>query len=177
MWITPWAKAPSIDCVDIEALWNQGIRGLLLDLDNTLVPNHPHHPEYGTVPVAIRSWLDKAQAKGIQLVCVTNNKKLNYCREAEALLGFPLIPAGQKPWGQGLMQGLHQLELPPKAVAVIGDRPTTDGLGGHWLGCPVVLVASLSYPYEPKLYHVLRAMEHWIVRSPRYPSVARPTSP
>jgi len=173
MWITPWAKAPSIDCLDIDALWNRGIRGLLLDLDNTLVPNHPNHPEYGTVPVAVRSWLDAAQAKGLRLVCVTNNKKLPYCHQTEALLGFSLIPAGQKPWGQGLMQGLRQLDLPPKAVAVIGDRPTTDGLGGHWLQCPVVLVSSLSYPYEPTLYHILRAMERWIVKSALYPHLVQ----
>jgi HAD superfamily phosphatase (TIGR01668 family) len=173
MWITPWANAPSIDCVNIDALWNRGIRGLLLDLDNTLVPNHPLHPEYGTVPVAVRAWLDAAQAKGFGLVCVTNNKKLAYCQKAEALLGFPLIPVGQKPWGQGLMQGLRQLDLSSKEVAVIGDRPTTDGLGGHWLHCPVIMVSSLSYPYEPKIYHVLRAMERWIVKRALYPHLVQ----
>ena len=173
MWITPWANAPSIDCVNIDALWALGIRGLLLELDNTWVPNHPNHPEYGTVPKAVRAWLDTALSKGLKLVCVTNNKKLAYCHQAEALLGFPLIPAGQKPWGQGLMQGLHQLDLSFKEVAVIGDRPTTDGLGGYWLHCPVIMVSSLSYLYEPTLYHLLRAMEHWIVKPARYPELVR----
>ncbi|MFN8614670.1 MAG: YqeG family HAD IIIA-type phosphatase [Vampirovibrionales bacterium] len=169
MWITPDCCATDLTALSIPTLWEEGIRGLLLDLDNTLIPNHPAHPQVGQLPTLIGQWLTQAQFVGMKAACVTNNKHLHYCQQMEQQLGIPLIPEAQKPWGHGLSQGLRQLDLPPKQVAVIGDRPSTDGLGAHWLGCRYVAVTSLSYAYEPWLYHCLRGLEHSLLKAPTHP--------
>lgn len=162
--LSPFIAANRINDVDIDGLLAADIRGLAIDLDNTLMLPQAA-ANHGAVPKDIRVWLDEANAAGLKLICVTNNKDIPYCHQAEKTLGFPLIAQAHKPFGMGLRYAINQLGEPPKQIAVIGDRPTTDGWGAFAHGCRYIQTAPLRQD-EPGLYTVLRQLEKLCVGRP-----------
>jgi len=67
-WLQPAARHDTIYDIDPRQLTARGLRGLILDLDNTLVP-------WGVreAPDALGVWLQGARAAGLQLCIVSNN--------------------------------------------------------------------------------------------------------
>ncbi len=127
--------------LEISPQWLQerGLKGLLLDLDNTLIP----YKTYGECPPALREWLDALHEAGIQTMLVSNGSsgRVRYWTQKLGIAGFG--PAG-KPWF-GFKRALAQLQMQPGEVAVVGDQLFTDVLGGNWIGAYTVLVPPLSY--------------------------------
>ncbi len=144
-----------------------GITAVVLDLDNTMMLPHA-----GIVPPHIQTWLDDAQAVGLSLLCVTNNKDREYCQRVEDILGFAVIYYAAKPHGYGLKLALRMLERSPKEIVVVGDRPTSDIWGGAWHGCHTILTRPLRHD-EPALYNILRGLEWLFVGKPLH---ATPTA-
>ena len=58
---SPKRYVASVDCIDLDTLWADGKRAILLDRDNTLVPRDTEQ-----VPAAVSTWLDTARAKGFK---------------------------------------------------------------------------------------------------------------
>ena len=56
---SPKRYVASVDRIDLNTLWADGKRAILLDRDNTLVPRDTEQ-----VPAAVSAWLDAARAKG-----------------------------------------------------------------------------------------------------------------
>ena len=56
---SPKRYVASVDRIDLDTLWADGKRAILLDRDNTLVPRDTEQ-----VPAAVSAWLDAARAKG-----------------------------------------------------------------------------------------------------------------
>lgn len=65
---SPKRYVSSVDRIDLDTLWADGKRAILLDRDNTLVPRDTEQ-----VPAAVSAWLDAARAKGFKLCMVSNN--------------------------------------------------------------------------------------------------------
>lgn len=65
---SPYRYVSSIDLVDIDDLVASGVRALLIDRDNTLVPRDAEH-----APGAVVTWLEEARSRGIRLCMVSNN--------------------------------------------------------------------------------------------------------
>ena len=57
---SPKRYVASVDRIDLNTLWADGKRAILLDRDNTLVPRDTEQ-----VPAAISAWLDAARAKAL----------------------------------------------------------------------------------------------------------------
>ncbi|MEB3245977.1 MAG: YqeG family HAD IIIA-type phosphatase [Vampirovibrionales bacterium] len=161
MFLRPDLVLTSVEQLTPDVLAHQGIRGLLLDLDNTLIP-----PKCGlNPPESVLAWLDVMRASGVAMVVVSNNKRDVYVREAGERLGLPAIAYAAKPFGPGLKTGLQQLQLLPQQVAVVGDKPLTDIWGGVSLGCKTVLVRSqrAAACLEPGWMRFLRRLERLIL--------------
>ncbi len=140
--------------LDLEALQSRGIKGLVMDLDNTIMA-----PKVGVIRDDVRAWLDKALAMGFKCIVLSNNKKLDYCKRAEDYLNLPVIGYAAKPSQKNFYKALDMIDLKPEDVAVIGDRPLTDILGGQRLGAYSVLVHPLIKAEEIWLFKFLRALE------------------
>src|SRR4030042_6724589 len=54
--------------IDLDTLCEDGVRGLILDLDNTLVNWNDSH-----VCPAVRGWVDAAHEKGMGMCLVSNS--------------------------------------------------------------------------------------------------------
>ncbi len=137
-WLRPDAEADSIYAIDPAALRARGIRGIILDLDNTIVP-------WGTwdVPQALGPWIAAARAVDLRLCIVSNNAGARVAHLAAAL-GLPAVTGAWKPRRRALRRALGMMGTAPEATALIGDQVFTDVLGGNRLGLHTILVPPQS---------------------------------
>lgn len=166
MLFKPSLIVPDVTHIDLDVLKSQSVTGFLFDLDNTIMPPHS-----GTIPDPIRAWLALAKEAGFKSVVVSNNKRLEYCQQAEETLGMPVIAHARKPFKAGFHQGLELLALPAHRVAVVGDRPLTDIWGGLRIGAYTILVDPINKHTEPPLIKLLRAVERTLIYTPGHKPV------
>jgi len=145
--------------VDLDRLKSDGIKGIIFDLDSTLLAPHS-----GQLTDEVKSWLDKAR-ENFKLAIVSNNKKDPYIDHARYLLDMPTIGHAAKPRRRAFLQALDLLELQPSEVAVIGDRPLTDVLGGLRAGMKTILVWPLKTMNEPSWITFFRKLERCIIKN------------
>lgn len=125
---------------DIEPhdLQREQIVGMIVDLDNTIIPwRSPNVPE------ATMRWVGKLKAAGIQVCLLSNNRGPRVQRIAK-VLQVPFVSKACKPMAQGFRHAVQTMDLLPKQVAVVGDQIYTDILGGNRIGCYTIWVAPLS---------------------------------
>lgn len=140
----PKLKVRSIYDIPLDELYAQGIRGVITDLDNTLVgAKTPLATE------ALVKWLATVKEKGIRVVIVSNNDDSRVGKFALPL-SLPYIHAARKPAQRAFRQALNMLELEPQQTLMIGDQMMTDVLGGNRMGLYTVLVAPIA-PHEEGL--------------------------
>ncbi len=125
---------------DITAafLHENGIRGILLDVDNTLLPW-----EEKELAQATRQWAQEILAQGIAIVLVSNNRPQKVAHVAQQL-GVRGIPHAKKPFAGGLKKGLALLGLKACETAIVGDQLFTDVLGGNRMGLLTIWVRARS---------------------------------
>lgn len=137
-WFEPSLQARSVLDIDLESLRRKGVKGLLLDLDDTLVP-----ADSSVAPDDIRDWLVRTR-ETFELHIVSNNRNRRRVEDLAEKLGLPGVYRARKPFDRGFRQALERLGLAPDQVAVVGDQLFTDVLGGRWLGASTVWVRPLS---------------------------------
>lgn len=144
--------------VDLDALGNTGVKGLIVDLDNTLVPRYENEP-----PDELKAWLEHVRDAGLGVVIVSNNWTARVGAIAEEL-GVAIVKGAGKPLAKAFRQGMKMLGTAPQETAVIGDQLFTDVLGGNRLGLHTVLVVPLS---EREMLHtrILRKLEWRVLRA------------
>jgi len=132
-----------------EELHRRGIRLLMLDFDNTIVPYTTDIPQE-----EMRLWLEKMLRSEIQLCVVSNSRKGRvpaFCQERE----IPYVVRAKKPGARGIRQALAQFEVPPQEAALAGDQIFTDVLGGNSAGVTSILVKAIdNHNIWLKLRHV-----------------------
>lgn len=134
-----------------DTLVSNGIKGLILDVDNTLT-------SHGSQLVAehISDWLDEMKKNKIPMIIVSNNTKKRITPFAK-LLGLPFISMGLKPLVRGFKAAAARLELKPNEIAIVGDQIFTDILGGNRakmftvLVKPILLEKSFSFRIRRKI--------------------------
>lgn len=141
----------------IEALVNDGVRGLIFDLDSTLIES-----KSARLTDEVSAWLIKARPH-FKMVILSNNKNPVYLEQVKALLDMPVIGYARKPSRRGFRQAMEILEMTPEQVAVIGDRPLTDILGGKRSGAKTVLVKILRTIKEPSWKTSIRNLERRLI--------------
>ncbi len=128
----------SVHQIDLEALKQTGIKGIIVDLDNTLVPWN----EDAEFPKAV-AWLKKVKDAGLS-VCIVSN---NHPRRAKTLAGtfdIPFIWQAVKPRRRAFRKAMRIMKLRQSQTAVVGDQVFTDILGGNRLGLYTILVRPLK---------------------------------
>lgn len=133
--------------IDLSALKAAGIRLLLADLDNTLVP-------YGVaLPTdEVRAWKEKLNKYDIALFVLSNNRKASRPRIFSEGLGVPYIGHAGKPSKKGFLQAMEQMGVPAEQTALVGDQIFTDILGGNRAGVTTILVKPIRLAGNPGRY-------------------------
>src|SRR5256885_15220387 len=119
-WLIPSGYAPSVLALNPPALAAEGIQGLILDLDNTVVAWNASAP---TEPV--RRWIDRVRETGVRMCIVSNN----FSSRTQAIGRAPNLPVVAAPGKT------HPRGVPP-ALALNGPRGgNTPPLRGQGLFC------------------------------------------
>lgn len=135
----PTMHATSIERIPLEKLTGAGIRGLILDLDNTVTPwNHLE------VEPKVAEWLTKVKDMGIKACVVSNNKREQRVAVVADHLGIPFVFRATKPRRRAFLSSMALMETDRTDTAVIGDQLFTDILGGNRLGLLTILVTPIS---------------------------------
>lgn len=156
--MVPRLAAKSVFDIPLEELWNKGIRGIITDLDNTLVG--------ARVPVAtpeLVQWLKEVQDKGFQVVIVSNNNKLRVSAFADPIV-VPYISSAKKPMNASFRRAMGLMKLTEKETAVVGDQMLTDVLGGNRLGLFTILVQPVAAADEGFFTRINRRIEKVALR-------------
>ena len=129
---------PSLTDLTPELISGRGIRFLMLDFDNTIVPYTTDTPTE-----AVEQWFAEMGQSGITL-CMVSNSKRDRVQHFCDLHGIPCIRRAKKPfWWVGIRQALTRFGFTPQESAIVGDQIFTDTLGGNGAGVTTVLVTPI----------------------------------
>ncbi len=143
--------------VTAELLAELGVLGVLIDLDDTLLPSTGD-----ALDAASEAWLRGLQRAGFPIVILSNGERGRVARLAEHF-GIEALALSGKPLRSAFRRALGLLGTPPERTAMIGDQVFTDVLGANLSG----LVSILVRPLTPgKLPHTrwVRHLERMILR-------------
>jgi HAD superfamily phosphatase (TIGR01668 family) len=152
--------APRLRDVPHAELAAAGIRGLIVDLDNTLLGFRETELTQEHV-----DWVTEAKARGFRIVMLSNNFS-ERVRALAAQLDVVCFPNALKPLPFGFLRAKRSLRLRRREIAVVGDQLFTDVLGGKLCG----LYTILTEPIEMKDFavtRVFRFFERLILRGRR----------
>jgi HAD superfamily phosphatase (TIGR01668 family) len=139
-----------------DILQQHGLRGLILDVDETLVPTSNSH-----ISADLVQWAD--QVKTQATIClVSNNLNESRIRQIADSLALPYYASAGKPSRRKLRQALEAMELSPQEVGMVGDRLFTDVLAGNRLGLFTILVEPITDHNGSTWKHWLRSLEIWL---------------
>jgi HAD superfamily phosphatase (TIGR01668 family) len=138
--------APRLYDVPHEELEAAGIRGLIVDLDNTLLGFRETEVSHEHI-----SWVARAHDRGFRIVMLSNNFSERVTGLA-ARLEVECIPNALKPLPFGFLRAKRRLQMSRREIAVVGDQLFTDVLGGKLCG----LYTILTEPIELKDFAVTR---------------------
>ena len=137
----PDGYARDVFSIDYRRLYDSGCRGIIFDLDNTLV----HHGEPSTPE--IDELFRKIRGTGLKTVLLTNNDQERVELFIRKIDTDYICDAG-KPDPGGYFAALEKMGLPPEKALVIGDQVFIDILGANRSGIRSVLVHYIEAPGE-----------------------------
>ena len=133
-----------------QFLQEQGIKLLMMDFDNTIVPYTTNIPT-----PEMERWFSRMRDSDIQL-CVVSNSKHGRVREFCLAYGIDCITHARKPFSRGIRQCLTRYHMDGTQAALVGDQIFTDTLGGNCAGVKTVLVKAIdNHNFWLKARHVL----------------------
>ena len=153
--LIPNMRVRSVYDIDLDELAAKGLRGIITDLDNTLVGAK----EPLATPELV-TWLDKVRDLGFKVVIVSNNNEPRVGKFA-APLNIPFLHAARKPTQAAFRRALGLIGLEAHETVMIGDQMMTDVLGGNRMGLFTILVAPIAPADEGVMTLVNRRIERF----------------
>ena len=135
----PGEEQESVYKIRFETLFRQGYRGVIFDIDNTLVPHNAPADERAKALFARLSEL------GFQSCLLSNNKEPRVKAFADAVNTQYICQAG-KPAVRGYRAAMERMGTDREHTVFVGDQLFTDIWGANRAGIPMVLVN----PIHPK---------------------------
>lgn len=129
----PFEYVESVFSIDYNKLYDKGYRGLIFDIDNTLV----HHGDDSNKKVD--NLFKEIQAIGFKTLLLSNNNEERVKRFLKNIDSLYICDA-EKPKIINYQKALKMLDLEKNEVIVIGDQLFTDILGANRSKIPSILV-------------------------------------
>ena len=156
--LIPKQRVRTVHEINLDELKQMGIKGILTDLDNTLIgakePNAT--PE-------LTEWLARVQHLGFKVVVISNNHELRVRTFAQPLR-LPFVHKARKPLASSFHRALSTMSLTASETAVIGDQMMTDILGGNRIGLYTIWVNPIAMADESWFTrHINRNLERFFL--------------
>ena len=128
----------TFDKASAEFLLGIGVKGIVLDVDNTLEPYE--NPTPGAHVVA---WLESLKAVGISAAIVSNNggERINLFNEK---LGLPAYYKAKKPFKKNVLNAMQDMGTDKSNTILMGDQVFTDVWAAHNTGLKAILVPPIK---------------------------------
>lgn len=123
--------------IDYQSYYDKGYRGILFDVDNTLV-EHDQPVTLGAIEL-----FQRLNEMGFQTCIISNNKDDRVRPLAEALESDYVYKAG-KPSAKGYLKGMEQMRTTPETTLFIGDQIFTDIWGANRANVHSILVKQIA---------------------------------
>lgn len=124
--------------ITLQELQEWGIRGLILDVDNTLTTHGSQE-----LSSDVQMWLDEMQKAGIRMTVVSNSWEWRVAPFAQKI-GLQHTSLSCKPSPFGFWRGVKRLGLPKAQCAAIGDQVFTDIIGANLCGITCIQVMPIE---------------------------------
>lgn len=139
-----------------EILKQHQLKGLVLDVDETLVPMRMAEVSEELLP-----WVEEVRQVAA-LWLVSNNISEARIRRIAKSLDIPYIAGAGKPSRRKVRRAVEAMDLPVEQVAMVGDRLFTDVLAGNRLGMFTILVEPMVHLDETVRRSPLHSFEVWL---------------
>jgi uncharacterized protein len=134
----PDQHVKSILDIDPKELQVRGIKGIITDLDNTLVEwDRPN-----ATPKVIK-WFEEMEKNHIKVTIVSNNNETRVKSFSDPLK-ISFIYRAKKPLAHAFHRAAKQMNVKTEETVVIGDQLLTDVLGGNRGGFHTILVVPVA---------------------------------
>ena len=154
----PTEYITSVYDLELDELKKQGMKGIIFDIDNTLVPYDEVEPNNEIIAL-----FEKIRLAGFKITLVSNNTEDRVVKFNEKLKVFALHKS-QKPLTKNLKKALTLMNCQKEEAIIVGDQVFTDVYGGNKAGIKTILVQPVSEKDEWKT-KVKRGLEKKIIKS------------
>ncbi len=140
--------------IEFEKLYEEGIRGLIFDIDNTLVPHGAPADDRA------KELFLRLKTIGLQTCLISNNQEPRVKPFAD-VVGSAYVYDAHKPSTKNYIKAMEMMGTDKESTVFIGDQLFTDVWGAKRAGIPNILVK----PIHPKeeIQIVLKRRLEWIV--------------
>ena len=140
--------------IDFEKLYHQGYRGVLFDIDNTLV-------EHGSAADAKAKKLCHRLDKIGFEYCLISNNKMKRVHSFNETIGAHMVFNAHKPAKKSYYYAMDLMSTRPENTIFVGDQLFTDIFGAKRIGLKNYLVKPINAREEIQI--VLKRKLEWIV--------------
>lgn len=140
----PGAYSQSVFDIDYKKLYQNGVRGLIFDIDNTLV----HHGDDSNDKVD--NFFKELHKTGFKTILLSNNDKERIERFIQNI-DTQYVCDANKPAVDGYLKAVELLELDKNKVIFIGDQMFVDIYGANKCSIPNIMVHFIEAPDEKKI--------------------------
>lgn len=143
--------------IDFGALKEKGVRALILDIDDTLIPR-----KVNDVSPQVFEWVVSRKEEGFKLCLTSNSRHPMRVKYIGDTLGLPAMPLGFKPLPFAFWKSLKTLNAKPENTAMIGDQLFMDILGANLVKIYSIFV---DHGKEETFWarKLMRAAEQWVL--------------
>jgi len=115
-----------------------GVKGIILDIDNTLEPYEKSEPG-----IAVLDWFASLNASGIKAAFVSNNNSIRVERFNKNL-GFPAYYKSAKPFKKNVLKAVADMKISVNDAILMGDQIFTDVWAARNAGIRAILVPPIN---------------------------------
>jgi hypothetical protein len=121
-----------------DFLREHNIKGLILDIDNTLIDMNR------TLLEGAKQWHEEIVDNGFKTIILSNTNKIDKAEAVATALNMDYINFARKPSKKGFIKAKSKLNLPEENIAVIGDQIFTDVIGAKRSNMFAILVEPIA---------------------------------
>ncbi len=137
-----------------EYMAERGLKGIILDIDNTLIGHNVPIPN-----AEVMALLDRYRENGIKMCVVSNNRRERVAAFCEKIGVKDFVWDALKPAARGYAEAAEIMGLLPEETAAVGDQIYTDVWGARRAGCYAVLLKPIHKGGEGAFIAFKRLLE------------------
>ena len=134
----PEYRFEKFNMASAEFLLSIGVKGIVLDIDNTLEPY-----EHATPGAHVIKWLEELHTAGIKTAIVSNNGK-ERVELFNKEIGMPAYYKASKPFRRNVLRAMADMGTDKTNTVLMGDQVFTDVWAAHNTGIRAILVPPIN---------------------------------